>query len=80
MLLMYVGLMTIGCHTGSDDMDVVVASVVVSIDQQRLSLFRISHLFEVSVCNVKQLLMGVLISLATDSHMELSIPDIRVSC
>ena len=66
MIVVY--LMTIGRHTGSDDMDVVVACVVVGIYQQRLTILGIAHFFEVVMCDVKQLLMGVLISLTADSN------------
>ena len=75
-----VNLVSIGCHTGSDDMDVVIVCVVVSIDQQRLAFLGISHLFEITVCNIEKLLVGVLCSLAADSHMELGVLNVCVPC
>ena len=76
--MVVVYLMTIGCHTGSNDMDVVIVGVVVSIDQQRLPFFGITHLLEITMGNIKKLLVGVLCSLAADGHMELSVLDMCV--
>ena len=65
--------MSIRCHTAGDDMDMIVRRVTMSIDQKRLPLLRITHLLEVAVSDVKQLLIRVFISLAADCHMELGI-------
>lgn len=71
MIMVY--LMTVGSHTGSDDMDMVVVRVVMGIDKQRLSFISITHLLEITMGNIEKLLVGVLISLAADSHMELGV-------
>ena len=64
--MMMVYLMTIGCHTGSDDVDVIVGRVVMGINEQRLAIIGISHLFEITVGYVEELLMRVFRALATD--------------
>ena len=71
-------LVPVGCYTGGDDMDVIVRCVMVGIDEQRLPLIGISHLLEIAVRNVEQLLMRVFISLTAHCHMELRILDMRV--
>lgn len=76
MIVVY--LMPVWSDAGSDDMYVVVVRVVVSIDQQRLSFISITHLLEITVGNIEKLLVGVLRSLAADSHMELGILDVCV--
>ena len=76
--MMMVNLMSIGSHTGGDDMDMVIVRVMMCIDKQRLSLFGIAHLLEVAVSNVEELLMRVFRALATDSDMKLWLLDIRV--
>lgn len=76
--MMMVYLMSIGSHTGGDDMEVIVGRVVMGIDKQRLSLFGIAHLLEVAVRNVEELPMRVFRAYATDCDMKLWFLDIRV--
>ena len=76
MIMVY--LMTIGRHTGCDDMYMVVVRVVMGIDQQWLSFISITHLLEITVGNIEKLLVGVLCSLAADSHMELGVLNVSV--
>ena len=51
---------------------------MMGINEQRLTLIGISHLLEIAVRNVEQLLMRVFISLTAYSHMKLCILDMRV--
>ena len=76
--MVVVYLMTVGSHTGCDDMYMVVVRVVMGIDQQWLSFISITHLLEITVGNIEKLLVSVLCSLAADSHMELSVLNMRV--
>ena len=59
-------------------MDMVVVRIMMCIDKQWLPFLRVPHLLEIAVCNVKQLLMGVLTPLTADRYMELSVLDVRV--
>ena len=77
-LVVMVNLMPVGSHTRSNEMDMVVVRVMMGIDEQRLPFLCIPHLLEIAVCDVKQLLMGVLAPLAADRYMKLSVLDVRV--
>ena len=76
MIVVY--LMPVWSDAGSNDMDMVVVRVVMGIDQQWLSFISIPHLLEITVGNIEKLLVGVLCSLAADSHMELGVLDVCV--
>ena len=73
-----VNFMAIRCNSARHDMNMVVVSIVVGIDEQGLAFFTISHFFEVLMGNVQKLLVGVFVTSAGDGKVELGLLDALV--
>lgn len=70
-LVVVYNLPAVGCDARGDDVQVGVVGVIVGIDKQRLSGFRIAHFPEILVGELQQLGFRLLVSLAGYGHMEL---------
>lgn len=73
-----INLVTIGGNTARHNMNMVVVSIMVGVDENRLAVLTIAHFFEVLVGNVQKLPIGVFVTSAGDGQMELGLLDTLV--
>ena len=73
-----INLVTIGGNSARHYMNMVVVSIVVGIDEQGLAFLTISHFFEIPMGDVQKLFVGVFVTSAGDSEVELGLLDALV--
>ena len=66
--------------TARDDMQVVVARVMMEVHQYRLPLIIVAHSVQILPCNLDQLILGILVTLTRDSRMKLRHPSAVITC